>query len=104
VHGAFAQYYVKTKIFDEKYHKLLTGAFRRRMLGDYEELTRFSSEEVSGVLERHGNSRKPLRIILVASRNYRRAINSYYPLIATFGGGHGSSTNCASTINSGRGA
>ena len=51
VHGAFAQYYIKTKIFDEKYHKLLTGAFRRRMLGDYEELTRFSSEEVSGVLE-----------------------------------------------------
>ena len=51
VHGAFAQHYIKTKIFDEKYHKLLTGAFRRRMLGDYEELTRFSSEEVSGVLE-----------------------------------------------------
>ena len=51
VHRAFAQHYVKTKIFDEKYHKLLTGAFRRRMLGDYEELTRFSSEEVSDVLE-----------------------------------------------------
>lgn len=51
VHGAFAQHYIKTKIFDEKYHKLLTGAFRRRMLGDYEELTRFSSDEVIQVIE-----------------------------------------------------
>lgn len=46
VHGAFAQYYIKTKIFDEKYHKLLTGAFRRRMLGDYDEVAQFKSEEV----------------------------------------------------------
>ena len=46
VHGAFAQHYIKTKIFDEKYHKLLTGAFRRRMLGDYDEVVQFKSEEV----------------------------------------------------------
>ena len=46
VHGAFAQHYIKTKIFDEKYHKLLTGAFRRRMLGDYDEVAQFKSEEV----------------------------------------------------------
>lgn len=46
VHGAFAQHYIKTKIFDEKYHKLLTGAFRRRMLGDYDEVARFKSDEV----------------------------------------------------------
>jgi uncharacterized protein (UPF0332 family) len=46
VHGAFAQHYIKTKIFDEKYHKLLTGAFRRRMLGDYDEVVRFKPEEV----------------------------------------------------------
>ena len=51
VHGAFAQHFVKTKIFDDRYHKLLTGAFRRRMLGDYEEVTRFSSEEVMQVIE-----------------------------------------------------
>ena len=51
VHGAFAQHYIRTKIFDEKYHKLLTGAFRRRMLGDYDEVTRFDSDEVSGILE-----------------------------------------------------
>jgi len=50
VHGAFAQHFVKTKIFDDKYHKLLTGAFRRRMLGDYDEVTKFHSEEVSEIL------------------------------------------------------
>lgn len=51
VHGAFAQYYIKTKIFDEKYHKLLTGAFRRRMLGDYDEVTRFTEDEVMDTLQ-----------------------------------------------------
>lgn len=51
VHGAFAQHYIKTKVFDEKYHKLLTGAFRRRMLGDYDEVTRFTSDEVMQILE-----------------------------------------------------
>jgi uncharacterized protein (UPF0332 family) len=51
VHGAFALHYIKTGIFDEKYHKLLTGAFRRRMLGDYDEITRFASDEVSQILE-----------------------------------------------------
>jgi uncharacterized protein (UPF0332 family) len=46
VHGAFAQHYIKTKLFDEKYHKLLTGVFRRRMLGDYDEAAQFKSDEV----------------------------------------------------------
>jgi uncharacterized protein (UPF0332 family) len=46
VYGAFAQHYIKTKLFDEKYHKLLTGAFRRRMLGDYDEVAQFRSDEV----------------------------------------------------------
>ena len=55
VHGAFAQHYVKTKIFDEKYHKLLTGSFRRRMLGDYDEVTRFSSDEVVELLGQAGD-------------------------------------------------
>lgn len=50
VHGAFAQHYVKTKVFDEKYHKLLTGAFRRRMLGDYDEVVQFKSEDVKETL------------------------------------------------------
>lgn len=51
VHGAFAQHYIKTGIFNEKYHKLLTGAFRRRMLGDYDEVTRFNSDEVRQILD-----------------------------------------------------
>jgi len=51
VHGAFAEHYIKTKILDEKYHKLLIRAFRRRMLGDYDEITKFSSEEVTDILE-----------------------------------------------------
>ncbi len=52
VHGAFAQHHIKTKVFDEKYHKLPTGSFRRRMLGDYDEITRFSSSEVTQILEK----------------------------------------------------
>ena len=35
-----------SKLFDEKYHKLLTSAFRRRMLGDYDEIAQFKSDEV----------------------------------------------------------
>ena len=54
VHGAFAQHYVKPKIFDEKYHKLLTRSFRRRMLGDYDEVTKFSPDEVIEIIEQAG--------------------------------------------------
>ncbi|MEW6086339.1 MAG: HEPN domain-containing protein [Chloroflexota bacterium] len=51
VHGAFAQHFIRTKLFDEKYHKLLVQSFRRRMLGDYDEVTRFTHEEVLQILE-----------------------------------------------------
>jgi uncharacterized protein (UPF0332 family) len=51
VHGAFAQHYIKTKLFDEKYHKLLTGTFRRRMLGDYGEVAHFKSDEVQTTIK-----------------------------------------------------
>ena len=46
VHASFAQHYVKTGIFDAKYHKMLVKAFGRRMLGDYDEVVRFKSDEV----------------------------------------------------------
>ena len=46
VHGSFAQHYVKTGIFDAKYHKLLLKAFGQRMLGDYDEVVNFKSAEV----------------------------------------------------------
>jgi len=51
VHGSFAQHFVKTGIFDAKCHKLLVMAFGRRMLGDYDEVTQFNSEEVSKIIE-----------------------------------------------------
>jgi uncharacterized protein (UPF0332 family) len=66
VHGAFAQHFIKTKIFDAKYHKLLTGAFRRRMLGDYDEVARFSSEEVIEILEQAGEFLQATKKYLVS--------------------------------------
>ena len=51
VHGSFSQHFVKTGIFDAKYHKLLTKSFGQRMLGDYDEVTRFTSDEVMLILE-----------------------------------------------------
>ena len=45
-HGSFVQHYVKTGIFDAKYHKLLLDAFGRRMLGDYDEVVSFKTIEV----------------------------------------------------------
>lgn len=35
VHGSFSRHFVKTGIFDAKYHKLLTMSFSQRLLGDY---------------------------------------------------------------------
>lgn len=51
VHGSFSQHFVKTGIFDSKYHKLLTMSFSQRLLGDYDEVTRFTPEEVLQILE-----------------------------------------------------
>ena len=35
VHGAFGQHYVKTGLFDPKYHRWLLDAFDQRIEGDY---------------------------------------------------------------------
>lgn len=35
VHGAFGEHYVKTGIFDQKYHRWLLNAFDQRIEGDY---------------------------------------------------------------------
>jgi uncharacterized protein (UPF0332 family) len=35
VHGAFGEHYVKTQIFDVKYHRWLLDAFDHRIEGDY---------------------------------------------------------------------
>jgi uncharacterized protein (UPF0332 family) len=51
VHGAFARHYVKTGLFDVKYHKLLLKAFGKRMLGDYDEIVQFKSDEVQTTIK-----------------------------------------------------
>ncbi len=51
VHGSFSQYFVKTGLIDAKYHKLLTKSFGQRMLGDYDEVTKFTAEEVSEIVK-----------------------------------------------------
>jgi uncharacterized protein (UPF0332 family) len=35
VHGAFGEYFVKTGLFDQRYHRWLLSAFNRRIVGDY---------------------------------------------------------------------
>lgn len=35
VHGAFGEHYVKTGLFDQKYHRWLLNAFDQRIEGDY---------------------------------------------------------------------
>ncbi len=35
VHGAFGEHYVKTGLFDQKYHRWLLDAFDQRIEGDY---------------------------------------------------------------------
>jgi uncharacterized protein (UPF0332 family) len=35
VHGAFGEHYVKTGLFDPKYHRWLLNAFDQRIEGDY---------------------------------------------------------------------
>ena len=50
VHGLFSHHFVKTGVLDAKYHKLLTRSFGQRMLGDYDEVTKFKAEEVSEIL------------------------------------------------------
>jgi len=35
VHGAFAEHFVKTGLFDRRYHRWLLEAFSKRITGDY---------------------------------------------------------------------
>ena len=63
VHGSFSQHFIKTGIFDSKYQKLLTKSFGQRMLGDYDELTRFTPDEVIEIIGQAGE-------FLRVARNY----------------------------------
>lgn len=51
VHGSFARHYIKTGLFDVKYHKLLLKAFGKRMLGDYDEVAQFKADEVQTTIK-----------------------------------------------------
>jgi uncharacterized protein (UPF0332 family) len=51
VHGAFGEHYVKTGIFDKKYHKWLLSAFSRRIASDYDAAARFQSSSVKTMID-----------------------------------------------------
>ena len=73
VHGSFSHHFVKTGIFDSKFHKLLTRSFGQRMLGDYDEITRFSPEEVIEIINQAGEflqaAKKYLDTVLRVTNN-----------------------------------
>ena len=51
VHGAFGEHYVKTGIFDKKFHKWLLAAFSRRIASDYDAAARFQSSSVKTMID-----------------------------------------------------
>jgi uncharacterized protein (UPF0332 family) len=51
VHGAFGEHFIKTAIFDKKYHKWLLAAFSRRIASDYDAAARFQSSSVRTMID-----------------------------------------------------
>lgn len=51
VHRAFAEHYIKTGIFEQKYYLWLVAAFNSRLVGDYALRTEFQDEEVREWIE-----------------------------------------------------
>lgn len=51
VHGAFGEHYVKTGIFDKKYHKWFLEAFSRRIASDYDASAKFQSSSVKTLID-----------------------------------------------------
>ena len=51
VHGAFGEHYVKTGIFDKKYHKWFLEAFSRRIASDYDASAKFQSSSVKTMID-----------------------------------------------------
>jgi uncharacterized protein (UPF0332 family) len=50
VHGAFGEHYVKTGVFDKKYHKWFLEAFSRRIASDYDVSAKFQSSSVKTMI------------------------------------------------------
>jgi uncharacterized protein (UPF0332 family) len=51
VHRAFAEHFIKTGIFEQKYYHWLVTAFNSRLVGDYAIRTEFENDEVQGWIE-----------------------------------------------------
>lgn len=50
VHGAFGEHFVKTGLFDRKYHRWLLEAFSKRITGDYGIESDLTAEDASLVI------------------------------------------------------
>ncbi len=51
VHRAFAEHYIKTGVFEQKYYYWLIASFNSRLVGDYAIRTEFQDEEVREWIE-----------------------------------------------------
>lgn len=50
--AAFGQHFVKTKIFEHKFHQYLVEAFEQRQIGDYEPLEEITKETAEKNIDR----------------------------------------------------
>jgi len=50
--AAFGQHFIKTNIFDHKFHSYLVTAFEQRQIGDYEPLEEITEETAEKNIER----------------------------------------------------
>jgi uncharacterized protein (UPF0332 family) len=47
----FAQEFVKTGLFDARFHRGLLDAFNQRQLGDYDEMVQFHREDIDETIQ-----------------------------------------------------
>ncbi|MBF0539518.1 MAG: HEPN domain-containing protein [Nitrospirae bacterium] len=51
IHSAFGEHFVKTDLFDKRFHRWLLDAYDKRVLGDYGIESTLSSDDVKTMLE-----------------------------------------------------
>jgi uncharacterized protein (UPF0332 family) len=51
VHGAFGEHFVKTSLFEPRYHRWLLAAFNRRITGDYGIDAVFTNQEAQEAIQ-----------------------------------------------------
>jgi uncharacterized protein (UPF0332 family) len=64
VHGAFGEQFVKTGLFDTRYHRWLLAAFNRRITGDYGIEVVFTNQEVEEALQQAREFYQAARVYL----------------------------------------